>query len=154
MPRLHIAGMAPATTMGSRSGRPDPGRAVELPKGGQDLDNAESYGEETAGSREGARGAGEEARRRRSQAEAAWDRVRSVLEGRQSRGPSGGSLLRSVDQAPVKAYLAGICGSLVASAWLRATGRQTAGLYVGGLSSIIFVIGLLLKIARQRRRPD
>lgn len=119
------------------------------------MSGPENHGEETSGG-ELAGGARRRAKELRAQAEMAWARVqRSVPRS----GPpelSVDGFMEAVERMPNENYIEGIAASLVASAWLYATGRRSASLYVGVIvgviPSLIFRLGLYARFLRRSAR--
>lgn len=114
--------------------------------------NGESYENESKGGWDIAGDASERARRIRAQAELAWARVQRVARRGAYPALSAENILQSAETIPTAAYLGGIFGSLMASTWLYASGRRTAGLVLGVLSSLLLVGGLYAKSVRQSPR--
>ncbi len=114
------------------------------------MGEAESQGEEPGGRSETAREAKERARRLRAQAELAWAGVQRAAHRGPSPAASIDRVLKAAERIPVGSYLGGIAGSLLASAWLQATGRRTASLCVGTIAPLVFGAGLLSRLSRRR----
>lgn len=114
------------------------------------MDDAEGFGGDTAGQN----GSGEPMARGgalREQAAMAWDRVQKVARRRPSE-PSVAGVLDTLEGVSTGTYLAGIAGSMLASAWLYGTGRKDASGYAGVPVPLLLGLGLLLKTIRQAQR--
>lgn len=114
------------------------------------MDEAEGYGGDTAGQN----GSGESKARGdmlRVQAIMAWDRVQKVARRRPSE-PSVSGVLDSLEKVSTGTYLAGIAGSMLASAWLYGTGRKDASGYAGVPVPLVLGLGLLWKTIRRAQR--
>lgn len=111
----------------------------------------EGFGEEIAG-RERAGRARKRAREVRAQAELAWARVqRSVPRtGRPELSLDG--VMEAAERVPNEGYVGGIAASLVASAWLYATGYRTASIYAGFFPSLLFGLGIYARYLRRASR--